>query len=156
MPENKKSAGGVAAPSAENENIDTSIIDQAKEKIKTSAKVVKLNKKAEVIKDATIKALHLFCEQSEEFSRAVIDCDMPFEVCLNEIVKGTGNSISDFDAFSKAVQYYFPGAVVEFRMLIHMSEYELDEPEQLPKVTSRTDKPPKDNISLSLDSLLDW
>ena len=77
MPENKKSAGGVAAPSAEeNKNIYTSIIDQAKEKIKTSSKVVKLNKKAEVIKDATIKALKLFCEQSEEFSRAVLDLSL--------------------------------------------------------------------------------
>ena len=155
MPENKKSAGGVAAPSAENKkNISTSIIDQAKEKIKTSSKVVKLNKKAEVIKDATIKALHQFCEQSEEFSRAVIDCDKPFEVCLNEIIKGTGNAISDLDVFNKAVQFYFPGAVVEFRMLIRMSEYELDEPEQPP--TPRTDKLPKDNLTLSLDSLLDW
>lgn len=155
MPENKKSAGGVAAPSAEeNKILSTSIIDQAKEKIKTSSKVVKLNKKAEVIKDATIKALHQFCEQSEEFSRAVIDCDKPFEVCLNEIIKGTGNAISDLDVFNKAVQFYFPGAVVEFRMLIRMSEYELDEPEQPP--TPRTYEPKKDNISLSLDSLLDW
>lgn len=155
MPENKKSAGGVAAPSAENKkNISTSIIDQAKEKIKTSSKVIKLDKKAEVIKEATIKALHQFCEQSEEFSRAVIDCDKPFEVCLNEIIKGTGNAISDLDVFNKAVQFYFPGAVVEFRMLIRMSEYELDEPEQ--PLTPRTDKLPKDNLTLSLDSLLDW
>lgn len=155
MPENKKSAGGVAAPSAENKkNISTSIIDQAKEKIKTSSKVIKLHRKAEVIKDATTKALHQFCEQSEEFSRAVIDCDKPFEVCLNEIIKGTGNAISDLNVFNKAVQFYFPGAVVEFRMLIHMSEYELDESEQ--PQTHWTDEPQKENISLSLDSLLDW
>jgi hypothetical protein len=155
MADNKKSAGGTAIPSAENnKNISISIIEQAKEKIKTSSKVVKLNKKAEVIKDATLKALHQFCEQSEEFSRAVIDCDKPFEVCLNEIIKGTGNAISDLDVFNKAVQFYFPGAVVEFRMLIHMSKYELDEPEQLP--SPKPIKQPKDNINLSLDSLLDW
>lgn len=155
MPENKKSAGGVAAPSAENENIDTSIIDQAKEKIKVS-NVNKLGKYEMVVYKRVAEALCLFCEKSEEFSRAVIDCDQSYDECLKSICRGLGDGISDLNMFNKAVQFYFPGAVVKFRMDICMSEYELDEPEQLPKVTSRTDKPPKDNISLSLDSLLDW
>lgn len=154
MADNKKSAGGTAIPSAENKkNISISIIEQAKEKIKTSVRA-KLTNKAKVVEGATAAALKQFCDQSEEFSRAVIDCDEPFENCLNEISRGIGNSISDFDLFSKAVQFYFPGAVVEFRMLIHMSKYELDEPEQLP--SPKPIKQPKDNINLSLDSLLDW
>lgn len=154
MPENKKSAGGVAAPSAENKkNISTFIIAQAKEKIKVS-NANKLGKYEKVVYKRVAEALCLFCEKSEEFSRAVIDCDKSYDECLKSICKGLGNGISDLDMFNKAVQFYFPGAVVEFRMLIHMSEYELDEPEPLP--TPRTVEPQKENISISLDSLLDW
>lgn len=150
MSYNKKSAGGTAIPSAEKnkKNISISIIEQAKEKIKTSG--ANLNQKARAIEIATAKTLKQFCDQSEEFSRAIVESDKTFDGCLREIVKGVGSSISDFDLYTKAVQFYFPGAVVEFKMLIHMSEYELDKQEQT------APEKPKDNISLSLDSLLDW
>lgn len=61
-----------------------------------------------------------------------------------------GSSISDFDLYTKAVQYYFPSAVVEYKMLIRMSEYETEEP------PAPAPEKPNDTISLSLDSLLDW
>lgn len=150
MPDTKKSAGGTAIPSAEQiNNISYIIIAQAKEKIKTSTGA-KLNNKAKAIESATATALKQFCDQSEEFARAIAESDKTFDGCLREIVKGVGSSISDFDLYTKAVQFYFPGAVVEFKMLIHMSEYELDKQEQT------APEKPKDNISLSLDSLLDW
>lgn len=150
MPDTKKSAGGTAIPSAEQiNNISYIIIAQAKEKIKTSTGA-KLNNKAKAIESATATALKQFCDQSEEFARAIAESDKTFDGCLSEIVKGVGSSISDFDLYTKAVQFYFPGAVVEFKMLIHMSEYELDKQEQT------APEKPKDNISLSLDSLLDW
>ena len=150
MPDTKKSADGAATLSAESmDKISPTIIQQAKEKIKTSTEA-KLNSKAKAIEIATATALKQFCDQSEEFARAVIESDKTFDGCLREIVKGVGSSISDFDLYTKAVQFYFPCAVVEFKMLIHMSEYELDKQEQT------APEKPKDNISLSLDSLLDW
>ena len=74
------------------------------------------------------------------------------EDCINAVVKRiTGKtSVSDLDVYQAAAEFFFPGAKIEFRMLLHMSEYELledktPEPEQ-----------PKRSIDLSLDSLLDW
>lgn len=149
MPDTKKSAGGAATPSAESmDKISPTIIQQAKEKIKTSG--AKLGQKERAIEKATAEALKQFCDQSEEFARAIAESDKTFDGCLREIVKGVGSSISDFDVFSKAVQFYFPGAVVEFKMLIRMSEYETEEP------PAPAPEKPKDTISLSLDSLLDW
>lgn len=150
MSYNKISAGGTAIPSAEKnkKNISISIIEQAKEKIKTSG--ANLNQKARAIEIATAKTLKQFCDQSEEFSRAIVESDKTFDGCLREIVKGVGSSISDFDLYTKAVQYYFPGAVVEYKMLIRMSEYETEEP------PAPAPEKPNDTISLSLDSLLDW
>lgn len=125
-------------------NISTDIISSAQAKIKSyDAKKIK-GQVAKAIAKPTAKALCTFCKQSEEFARAVIDNDKGFEVCLAEISKGIGSSVSDIDVYQKAVEFYFPGAKVEFRMLIHMSEYETDKPE------------PKQAVSLSLDSLLDW
>lgn len=119
-----------------------SILEQAKQKIK-SFEAKKLGQKAKVIAEPTANALIAFCEQSEEFARAVIDGD-DFINCLITISKDFGNAVSDFEVYSKAVQFYFPGAVIKFEMKILMSEYELES-------TSN-----KENLSLSLDSLLDW
>lgn len=46
------------------------------------------------------------------------------------------------------MQFWFPGAIVEYKMTIRMSEYEVEE-EAAPE-------PKQQDISLSLDSLLDW
>lgn len=141
----EKSAPEVAASGAENKRFmknSNSILEQAKQKIK-SFEAKKLGQKAKAIAEPTANALIAFCEQSEEFARAVIDGD-DFINCLITISKDFGNAASDFEVYSKAVQFYFPGAVIKFEMKILMSEYEL-------KPT-----PNKENLSLSLDSLLDW
>lgn len=149
---NKKSAQVAETPKAENKNMSKSIIEQAKEKIKTPIKG-KLNQKAGVINKPTAAAMELFCEQSEEFARAIVESDKPFADCLNEIVKDVGNAVSDFEVYSKAVEFFFPGAKVEFKMLIHMSEYDMNESQD---TTPKTAELQESNISLSLDSLLDW
>lgn len=141
----EKSALRAATPRAENKRFMKnfiSILEQAEKKIK-SFEAKKLGQKAKVIAEPTANALIAFCEQSEEFARAVIDGD-DFINCLITISKDFGNAVSDFEVYSKAVQFYFPGAVIKFEMKIPMSEYEL-------KPT-----PNKENLSLSLDSLLDW
>lgn len=151
-----KSAGGTAIPSAEKQNSSLSIIDQAEKKINTSNK--KLNAKAKAISEPTASALKLFCLQSEEFARAIVESDKSFDDCLESIVKDVGASISDFDVYSKAVEFYFPGAKIEFKMIIRMSEYEMEDPEEAPQAEAAVQHAakPTENISLSLDSLLDW
>lgn len=142
MSNNKKSAGGTAIPSADKENISSFIIRQAQDKIKISDEK-KLGRYEKAVNSAVADALREFCGQSEEFARAVVENDKTYQDCLTAICKGLGSSISDFDLYTKAVQFWFPGAIVEYKMTIRMSEYELEEE-------------PKTDISLSLDSLLDW
>ena len=74
---NKKSAQVPETPKAENKNMSKSIIEQAKEKIKTPI-TGKLNQKAGAINKPTAAAMELFCEQSEEFARAIIESDKTF------------------------------------------------------------------------------
>lgn len=141
MSDIKKSAGGAATPSADKGNISSFIIRQAQEKIKISDEK-KLGRYEKAVNSAVADALREFCGQSEEFARAIVESDKTYADCLTAICKGLGSSISDFDLYTKAVQFWFPGAIIEYKMTIRMSEYELEEP--------------KTDISLSLDSLLDW
>ena len=149
MSDTKKSAGGAATPSADKQNNSTFIIEQAKAKIKVSDEK-KLGRYEKAVNSATAAALRSFCEQSEEFARAVID-GKSYDECLKTSCKGIGVAISDLDMFTRAAQFYFPGVRISYTMTLHMSEYELeDEPEAAAPKAEKTD------ISLSLDSLLDW
>ena len=146
MSDIKKSANGTAIPSAEKENISFFIIRQAQEKIKISDEK-KLGRYEKAVNSAVANALREFCGQSEEFARAIVESDKTYDDCLTAICKGIGQSISDFDLYTRAVQFWFPGAIVEYKMTIRMSEYEVEEEQH---------EEPKTDISLSLDSLLDW
>ena len=90
-----------------------SILEQAKQK-SSLLKQKKLGQKAKVIAEPTANALIAFCEQSEEFARAVIDGD-DFINCLITISKDFGNAVSDFEVYSKAVQFYFPGQLLSLK-----------------------------------------
>ena len=147
----EKSAPETAISETETKNYDTAIINQAVEKIKPKLK--KLNKYAAVIAEPTAKALHGFCKQSEEFARAIAETDKTFKDCLETITKDIGSSISDIEVYQKAVEFFFPGAKVEFKMIIHMSEYELNDNE--PSAPAETAEQPK-SLDISLDGLLDW
>lgn len=150
MNDTKKSAVGVGAPATEKEINSENIITQAIEKI-NSCNPKTSGRYASAIAEPVKKALAQFCTQQEEFSRAVLDGGTT-EDCINAVVKRiTGKtSVSDLDVYQAAAEFFFPGAKIEFRMLLHMSEYEL--------IEDKTPEPeqPKRSIDLSLDSLLDW
>lgn len=143
----EKSAVGTAIPTTESEKLSTEIINHAIEKINPKS-IKKSNRYMEVVAEPVAKALHGFCRQSEEFARAIVETDRTFEDCLLTITKGIGSAISDIEIYQRAVEYYFPGAKIEFKMTIRMSEYETEEPEPVHK--------PKKKIDLSLGSLIDW
>ena len=148
MNENKKiSAVGTVIPSTDTENNSTEIINHAIEKINPKS-VKNANRYMAAVAEPVAKALHGFCRQSEEFARAITETDRTFQECLETIIKGIGQAISDVDIYQRAVGYYFPGAKIEFKMTIRMSEYETEEPEPVHK--------PKKKIDLSLDRLIDW
>ena len=143
----EKSAVGMGVPATEIEKNYTEIINQAIEKINPKS-IKNANNYIKVVAKPVAKALHGFCRQSEEFARAVTETDKTFQECLETITRNIGQALSDIETYQRAVEYYFPGAKVEFKMTIRMSEWETEEPEP--------EKPAKKDIDLSLDSLLDW
>lgn len=68
---------------------------------------------------AVAGALRSFCRQSSEFSRAVANGGS-FADCMATVAKGVGQSISDVDAYKKAVGFYLPGADIRVQMHIDL------------------------------------
>lgn len=157
MEDKKITAVGQTEAAAEVKNT-VSIISQAVEKINCKDKPEKNDMFAAAIGEHIKKALTTFCEQNEEFARAVLDGGS-----ANECIKAVAdkirkrNSVSDFDVYQLAVKYYFPVAVVDFVMKIRMSEYEQPEQtEQTEAKAEQTKAEQKTALDLSLDGLLDW
>ena len=68
-----------------------------------------------------------FCKQDEEFAQAVVQGGS-FKDCMAAVAKATGNSISDLDAYKKAVAFYFPGAGIRVNMTIDLCDSVKDVP----------------------------
>lgn len=68
---------------------------------------------------AVAEALRSFCRQEAEFAQAV-DQGGSFADCMAAVAKGVGSSISDIDAYKKAVGFYFPGAKIQVQMTIDL------------------------------------
>lgn len=92
------------------------IINDAVSKIKKELPGIKGQKEA-VMKKAVAEALESFCRQDEAFARTVVEGGS-FADCMVAVAKGVGNSISDLEAYRKAVRFYFPGAEIRFAMTI--------------------------------------
>ena len=66
-----------------------------------------------------LAAIKDFCKQDAEFAQAVVQGGT-FAECMKRVAVGVGNSISDLEAYSKAVQFYFPGAKVQMALTIDL------------------------------------
>lgn len=74
-----------------------------------------LNRYAGVMAEPVKKQLVAFCKEDGEFAQAVVQGGT-FKACMEAVTKGVGQSLSDLEAYSRAVRFYFPGAKVRFRM----------------------------------------
>lgn len=90
--------------------------EQALERLGREYSTVK-GQKAGAMKEAVRKALESFVRQDDEFAQAVAQGGS-FAECMTAVEKGVGTSISDMDAYRKAVQFYFKGA--EIRMVMEI------------------------------------
>ena len=95
-------------------------------------------------------ALCEFCRQNAEFARAICETDKHFDGCLKAVAKGCGNGISDLDAFTRAVQFYFSGATISFKMLIDVGDGVLSD--RTPEAAAPVPEP----LEITLDNLMDW
>ena len=92
--------------------------DQALKKLREGAKNVRGNKES-AMKDAVRATLETFCTQDEEFAQAVVQGG-DFPASMAAVARGVGSSISDLEAYKKAVQFYFPGAEIRMQMTIDL------------------------------------
>lgn len=128
------------------------IVEQAIQKLSENPK--KLSQKADAVKGAVIRQLKSFCKQNSEFAQAVVQSKGTVADCLEKTVKGCGNSISDFDAFNKAVTFWFPGAKVIFSIKLDIGDGGFsNEPEEV-QAEVPTEQPKKHRIELDFDDLL--
>ena len=93
--------------------------DKAIEKTTAESKQVK-GQKETAMASAVLDMLHEFCIQSSAFAKAVAEGGS-FADCMSAVAKGVGSSISDIDAYKKAVRFYLPGADIVVKMDIQMT-----------------------------------
>lgn len=120
---------------------------QAVRKLDAEKKDVK-GQKETVMKGAVLAAVKDFCMQDEEFAQAVVQGGT-FAECMKKVAAGIGNSISDLDAYKKAVQFYFPGAEVRMQLTIDLIGKAAGETEPVVAQPASVVEPPK-VISLDL------
>lgn len=96
------------------------LIHNVEEKLKKEFKSENPNDPATMIQKKVCEALICFCKQSKNLAEQIISSDKKFYDCCKEILKDTKSTryISDFDAYDRAVKFYFPSAIIEFKMNI--------------------------------------
>ena len=88
--------------------------------------------KESAMKKAVRDTLVEFCRQDDEFAQAVVQGG-EFAQCMKAVASGVGTSISDLEAFRKAVQFYFPGAEIRMTMTIDLAGAVAEKEDYQPK-----------------------
>ena len=129
---------------------------QAHEKLKKERSAVS-GSKERAMADAVLGAIKEFCRQEPEFAQAVVQSGT-FADCMKKVAAGVGDSISDLEAYKKAVQFYFPGAEIHMTLTIDLvgAAAEEKEPvrksEQLPAVEPEPAEEESKVLTLDLSS----
>lgn len=122
--------------------------EEAKKKLEDEASKVSGNKES-AMKNAVKKALLDFCGQNEEFAQAVVQGGS-FADCMKAVAANVGSSISDLEAYGKAVRFYFKGATLDVKMTINLAG-EVESSEQSPKPG---EKKPKKAVIVDLSDYM--
>ena len=123
------------------ENRSASIYQEAEEKLDEGLKK-KLDRYGEVMKTAVHDALLDFCKQDDEFAEAVAQGGS-FEDCMKAVAKGVkGSAISDMEAYGLAVKFFFPGAGIDVKMTINLSD-SVEKEDAMQEKTEKPEKPEK-------------
>ena len=132
------------------------IIKSALDKLEEGARGKINDKYGAVIKTYVHSALAGFCKQNESFAQAVINGGT-FAECIKYCTDGIGGNtgISDIDIYRRAVQFYFPGAQVDFHIsfISEGAETRIYEDPQREEVKTKTakseEKKPKTKESIT-------
>ena len=99
------------------ESMENTYIDAALKRLRVDKGITDSKEKA--MAPAVRQALEGFCGQDAEFAQAVAQGGS-FADCMKAVAKGCGTSISDLEAYGKAVSFYFPGAKIRMKMTIDL------------------------------------
>lgn len=113
--------------------------DKALSKLKEELPGIK-GQKESAMKNAVAEALESFCRQDESFAQAVAEGGS-FSDCMKAVAKGTGSSISDLEAYRKAVRFYFPQADVRFAMTVETGTKPAETGTQAAKTGTKPSEP---------------
>lgn len=92
-------------------------LEQALKRLEKEDKTV-TDRYGVAMKGAVRRALESFARQDGEFAQAIAQGGS-FTDCMKRVAGGVKNgSISDLDAYRRAVEFYFPGAVIRTTMEI--------------------------------------
>lgn len=92
--------------------------EQALARLDEGVKTV-TGQKEKIMAGPVAEQLKAFCRQEEEFAQAVCQGGT-FADCMKAVAAGVGNSISDLDAYKRAVEFYFPGAKLHMQLGIDL------------------------------------
>lgn len=121
--------------------------EQAKGKLQKSFGDFK-NAKEKYMAPHVRDALLSFADQNEEFAQAIAQGG-DFDKCMTAVAKGVGSSISDIEAYRRAVQFYFDGATIHMEMRIQLEPEEDSAPLPSPAPEKKSC-----GMTLSLDDFL--
>ena len=93
----------------------------AAEKIAAELKSFTGGSKEKAISKFAAETLAHFCEESPQFAQVVYKTRRTLSDCCAEVMKGTGNYVSDIDVYRGIVRAYFPNADVKFLMNIEIN-----------------------------------
>lgn len=116
----------------------------------------KLNRYSGSMAAPVAKQLRAFCKQEPEFAQAVVQGGS-FKDCMAAVTKGVGASISDIEAYERAVRFYFPGAKVQFQIKVDLvgdANKKVPEPDAQAPAQATPESPAKAGIVLSLADFL--
>ncbi|MBO7253294.1 MAG: hypothetical protein J6V25_11795 [Oscillospiraceae bacterium] len=122
---------------------------QAHEKLQKEKSAVS-GQKEKAMAAAVLDVLNEFCRQEPEFAQAVVQSGT-FADCMKKVASGVESSISDLEAYKKAVEFYFPGAVVNMQLTIDLVGAANTETEPVAEAREMEEEKPK-LLTLDLSS----
>ena len=135
-----------------NEKSAESVCAEAIAKINSEMKSMKTDRYTAVIAKPVADALCSFCRQEAEFAEAIVQSGKTFADCCRKVVDGVSASLSDIEAYKRAVSFYFPGAGIDFAMTVDLCA-SVRRPEAEPTAATQPEK--EAYMILTLDGLLD-
>lgn len=104
------------------------IIEKAKKKFAEELKNFKGGQKEKTVSEPVYKTLTTFCNDNEEFAKAIVESKKTLSDCCKTILSDTNTGISDYEVYNRAVEFYYPTASIKFEMKLCLNEQEEETP----------------------------